>query len=109
MKESVNVKACPHLQPLVEELRRRGVAVLARRRNWTEERGFVGWAIYYDTVFEPSLKEQAWLEPEIRYQVFGITAQYAGFFCDHCASLIAGANPDYDSGHIPAHTPFAPD
>lgn len=103
------MKACLHLQPLVEELRRRGVTVLARHRNWTEEKGFAGWSIYYDAVFEPSLRDKAGLEPGIRYQVFGITGQYAGFFCDHCASLIAGVNPDYGSVHIPAHTPFTPD
>lgn len=105
----MNVKACPHLLPLEEELRRRGVTVLARHRNWTEKRGFVGWSVYYDIVFEPSLRDKAGFTPEIRYQVFGVTGQYAGFFCDHCASLIAGANPDYDSNYIPAHTPFAPD
>ena len=100
------MKACQHLWPLVEELRRRDIKVVARHRNWTEEKGFVGWSIYYDAVFEPSLKEATGLIPEIRYQVFGITAQYAGFFCDKCASLIAGVNPDYDPDDIPTHAPF---
>lgn len=100
------MKACKHLQPLVDELKRLGARVVARHRNWTEDKGFLGWSIYYDTAFAPSLKDDAGLEPEIRYQVFGITAQYAGFFCDQCSSLVAGTNPDYDPNQIPASTPF---
>lgn len=100
------MKACPHLQPLAETLRRRGASVVARHRNWTEA-GYAGWSFYYDAVFDASLKDTAGLSSDIRYQVFGITSQYAGFFCDNCSSLIAGANPDYNPDIVPAWTPFA--
>ncbi|MBI4665353.1 MAG: hypothetical protein HY751_02960 [Nitrospinae bacterium] len=103
------MKSCKHLQPLVDVLKLRGGRVLAQHRNWSEDKGYTGSSLYYDLVFKPSLKTEAGLKPDIRYQVFGITAQYAGFFCDRCQSMIAGANPDYDPSNPPKWTPFTPD
>ncbi|MBI5816041.1 MAG: hypothetical protein HZB29_10600 [Nitrospinae bacterium] len=101
------MKACPHLRPLVGLLRRRDAPVAARHRNWTGDAGYKGRSIYYDVAFKASLRDEAGLSPDVRYQVFGVTAQYAGFFCDSCSSLAAGINPGYDPKTVPAFTPFA--
>lgn len=92
-----NSKLCKHLKPIEEELRKNNPKVsLYQFKNWTDEKGYTGYSIYFECVLDRfKLKCLNQIPQHIIYQHYGVAAQYAGFFCRRCQCSISGYHPAY--------------